>query len=140
MIYKEAMDIQSEGHNCAETVMIMTGKYYLPDLNFSYMNLVTGLGGGMGRSRLETCGALTGSIVALSMLIGRNDPSVSVDPIHEQVAVFREFFVSKFGKTICGQLREGLEGDDAKKMCHEMTGHTVVALFEYLESIGIKRK
>ncbi len=141
MIYQEAMDIQAEGYNCAETVlMLVGGKYYLNDINFNYANLVTGFGGGIGRSRLETCGALTGSVVALSMLIGRDDPSVDVDPIHEKVSAFRDIFLAKFKKSVCGELREGLEGEEAKMMCHELTAGTVAALFDYLDSLGGVKK
>lgn len=137
-MYKEAMDLQREGYNCAETVLMMAGKYYLPEIDFSYSNLVTGFGGGVGRSREETCGALTGSVVALSMLIGRDDPSVEVNPIHEKISGFRDIFLAEFNNTICGKLREGYEGDAAKQMCHEMTAKTVVMLFDYFEELGIK--
>jgi len=140
MIKEEALKVQKEGYNCAETVMIMTGRYYLPEINFSYSNLVTGFGGGVGRSRQELCGALTGCVVALNMLIGRDSASVEVDPIHEKIAAFRDDFIASFNHTICEDLREGYEGEEAKKMCHNMTADTVVMFFEYLESIGIKQK
>jgi C_GCAxxG_C_C family probable redox protein len=138
--YDEAMELQKQGYNCAETVMMMAGKYYLPDIEFDYSNLVTGFGGGIGRSRVETCGALTGSIVALSMLVGRGNPEVSVDPIHFKMSAFRDIFYAKFKNTICEKLREGLEGDAAKQMCHEMTAETVEMLFMYMKTIGIERK
>jgi len=139
-VYAEAMRVQADGYNCAETVMYMTGKYFLPEIGFSYTNLVTGFGGGIGRSREETCGALTGCVTALSMLVGRDDPAVDVDPIHVRIAAFRDIFISEFEKTVCGDLRDGYEGDDAKKMCHEMTAKTVVLLFDYLKSLGVSRK
>lgn len=133
------MDIQAEGYNCAETVMIMSGRYFLPDINFGYSRLVTGFGGGIGRSREDTCGALTGCVVVLSMLIGRDDASCLVDPIHEKVSAFRKMYLERFGNTICGKLREGLYGDEARKMCHEMTAETITMLFDYLDSLGVKR-
>jgi len=136
MIRKEAMEIQSQGFNCAETVIKLTGKYYIGDIGIDFGRLVTGYGGGIGRSREEACGALTGCVTALSILFGREDPSVSVDPIHEKVSRFRDMFIEKFGQTNCGLLREGLEPDDAKKMCHNMTADTVVMFFEYLEKLG----
>ena len=119
-LFDEALKIESEGYNCAETVMKMTGRYYLPEIGFDFGNLVTGFGGGIGRSRLEACGALTGAVVALSMLIGRDSSSVSVDPIHEKVAAFRDMFISKFGTSVCGGLREGYEGEAARKMCRRI--------------------
>ena len=139
-IYAETMAEQQKGFNCAETVMLMTGKYYLPEIDFSYSNLVTGFGGGVGRSRAETCGALTGSVVALSMLIGRHDTSKSVDEIHPHIAEFRDIFLREFDNSICEELRKGYDGDAAKKMCHEMTAKTVILLFDFLKELGIKRK
>lgn len=139
-IYAEAMAEQQKGYNCAETVVLMAGRYYLPEIDFTYSNLVTGFGGGVGRSRAETCGALNGSVVALSMLIGRKDTSKDVDVIHPYIAAFRDIFISEFDNSICEKLREGYDGDAAKKMCHEMTAKTVILLFDYLKELGIKRK
>jgi len=140
MIYREALETMQRGFNCAESVMQMAGKYYLPDISFDYANLVTGFGGGVGRSRAETCGALTGSVVAMSMIFGRNNPETSVDPIHDKISAFRDIFISHFNETICGNLRGELEGDALKKFCQEMTAETVVLLFDYLDSLGVKRK
>jgi len=140
MIRKEALEVEAEGYNCAETIMIMTGRYYLPDIGMNYSRLVTGLGAGIGRSRKEACGALTGCITALSILIGRDTADVSVDPIHERMAEVRDLFIDKFGTTICEELREGYEGEEAKAMCHNMTADMVLIFFEYLDSIGVSRK
>lgn len=139
-VKKETLEFQAQGYNCAETVVNITGRYYIPEIGFDLGNLVTGFGGGIGRSREEACGALTGSVVALSMLIGRDSADVAVDPIHEKVAAFRELFIKKYGCTVCSKLREGLEGEEAKKMCHELTADTVVMLFGYLETIGVEKK
>jgi C_GCAxxG_C_C family probable redox protein len=139
-IYKEAMDAQQKGYNCAETVMLMAGKYYLPDINFPYSNLVTGFGGGMGRSRKEACGALTGSIAALNMLIGRPDATHDVEPIHLLISEFRDVFLKEFHNSVCESLREGYEGEEAKKMCHDLAARTVELLFDYLDSMGQERK
>lgn len=140
-IYDEALKTTQLGYNCAETVMLMTGKYFLPDIDFPYSNLVTGFGGGVGRSREECCGALTGSVVALSMLVGRADAQANVDPIHVMISGFRDVFKKEFsGKTVCEHIREGYEGDAAKEMCHDLTAKTVVLLFDYLESLEIQRK
>jgi len=140
MIRQEAMDVMAEGFNCAETAMIMAGRYYLPEINICYSKLVTGFGGGVGRSRKEACGALTGCITALSILIGRESADVSVDPIHERMSEIRDKFIEKFGTTTCELLREGYEGEEAVKMCHNMTADMIVVFFEFLDSIGIRRK
>lgn len=140
MIKQEALAVQAEGYNCAEAVMIMSGRYYLPEADYNYSRLVTGFGGGIGRCRQEACGALTGCIVALSILTGRDSADVNVDPIHERMAEFRDMFITRFGSSICENLREGYEGEEAKQMCHGMTADTVVMFFDYLDSLGVERK
>jgi C_GCAxxG_C_C family probable redox protein len=139
-IYHEAMRTQAKGFNCSETVLLMCGRYYLPDIGMSYVSFATGFGGGVGRSRQEVCGALSGSVIALSLLAGRQDADTPVDPIHEKVSGFRELFKERFGHTICETLREGYEGDAAKEMCHNMTAATVELLFEYFQKLGIHRR
>jgi len=136
-IFKECMKIQAEGYNCAESVVMMAGKYFLKEMPIPWCNFVTGFGGGIGRSREETCGALTGAVLALSIAFGRSDAEVDVNPTHELVSEFRKMFLDKFGDTICKRLREGLEGDEAKSMCQNMTAETVLMLFELFEANGV---
>jgi C_GCAxxG_C_C family probable redox protein len=139
-LFNEAMEIQQEGYNCAETVMKMAGKYYIGEMSVDHGHIVTGFGGGIGRSRDEACGALTGAVVAMSILFGRSDCEIDVDPTHKVVSDFRDRFLNKFGNTICGKLRHGYEGDEARSMCHNMTAETVVMLHDYFLELGVELK
>lgn len=139
-VFDEAMALQAQGCNCAETIMIMSGRYFLPDIDYGYSRLVTGFGGGVGRCREEACGALTGCVIVISMLLGRDGPHDESWPVHEKVYGFRKIFQVRFGNTVCGRLRDGYEPEDALKMCHSLTAETVCMLFDFLESAGAKRK
>jgi len=68
-LLERAHEIRFKGYNCAETTIWALGQYWNADLHPSYG---TGLGGGVARLG-ETCGALTGAIVALSAKVGRTD-------------------------------------------------------------------
>ncbi len=70
-LIKRAHEIRLNGLNCAETVVWAMGQYWNEDFKTSY---ATGLGGGVARLD-ETCGALTGAIVALGAKVGRTDPA-----------------------------------------------------------------
>lgn len=72
-LLERAHEIRLKGLNCAETVLWALGQYWNAELKTSY---ATGLGGGVARLG-ETCGALTGAIVALSAKVGRTDPADS---------------------------------------------------------------
>jgi C_GCAxxG_C_C family probable redox protein len=65
-----AHEIRGKGFNCAETVLWELGEYWNMGVQVSYG---TGLGGGVARLG-ETCGALTGAILALGARVGRTDP------------------------------------------------------------------
>jgi C_GCAxxG_C_C family probable redox protein len=59
------------GYNCAQAVLYAYG----PDLGLdaeTALKVATGFGGGMG-ARGETCGAVTGGILALGLKFGRGD-------------------------------------------------------------------
>ncbi|HHY76611.1 MAG TPA: C_GCAxxG_C_C family protein [Firmicutes bacterium] len=70
-LLKKAHEIRLKGLNCAETTIWALGQYWNEDLKPCYG---TGLGGGVARLG-ETCGALTGAIVAMSARVGRTDPA-----------------------------------------------------------------
>ncbi|MGI6663790.1 MAG: C-GCAxxG-C-C family protein [Bacillota bacterium] len=72
-LLERAHEMRLKGLNCAETAIWALGQYWNNDLNTSYG---TGLGGGVARLG-ETCGALTGAIVALGAKVGRTDPADS---------------------------------------------------------------
>ena len=72
-LIQRAHEVRLKGFNCAETTIWALGQYWNSDIKTAYG---TGLGGGVARLG-ETCGALTGAIVALGAMVGRTDPADS---------------------------------------------------------------
>jgi C_GCAxxG_C_C family probable redox protein len=62
--------------------------------------VATGFCGGMARTN-GPCGALTGGVMALGLVHGRNVPADSRDLNYRLVQLFREAFVREFGSTEC---------------------------------------
>ena len=62
-----------------------------------FYRIAAGFGGGMFRG--DTCGAVTGGIMALGLAFGDDS-----DKLHEKVHQFQKEFSNRFGTTICREL------------------------------------
>ena len=65
-------------------------------------------GGGMFRG--ETCGAVTGSLMAIGLALGGSDPE-KLDLVVEKTGAFQRAFEQRFGSTICQKLIGYNNGD-----------------------------
>ena len=76
----------TSGYNCSETLIRAANEYYHLDLHDEDMKMIAGFGGGMFVG--STCGALVGSVAALSKN-GHKDkstrPWMKSGPIHKNV-------------------------------------------------------
>ena len=132
-IETKAFEYFDSGFCCAESILKAVMEAHADTLPADLPKAATGFIGGIGVSMQETCGALTGGIVALGYLMGRTDPSSSAEEIKETAQVFRERFLQEFSATNCGKLLEllGEQEDDYK--CKKMTARAAGILSELLE-------
>ena len=97
------------GYNCAQAVLYAYG----PDLGLAKdtaLKVVTGFGGGMGGSG-ETCGAVTGGILALGLKYGRGaqqDRSVA-DVAYQKTRDLMAAFEQAHGSCCCRTLLGGCD-------------------------------
>ena len=101
------------GFNCAESVLLAVSRYselvtHGPDSLIPRIG--TGFGGGIARNG-DTCGALTGGVIAISLAFGRSKPEESREPCYSVVDRFYNEFVRTFGTCRCRELT----GIDLKK-------------------------
>lgn len=73
--------------------------------------------GGVGGSREEMCGAMTGALMAMSALIGRTDCRVDDKAEMALAKLYRERFLAQEGGTLCAPLRAKMRGPDDKGSC-----------------------
>ncbi|HCL56519.1 MAG TPA: hypothetical protein DHW82_05865 [Spirochaetia bacterium] len=145
MTYSQtAVNQFKQGYNCAQSVV----SSFCEKLNLtkdSALKLATGFGGGMGRKQ-EVCGALTGSILVLSLLFGRgeNDGKEKQDDTYAKVRNLIHQFEAKYGSINCKKLLNGCalstpEGQEVFKSnnmiekCYEYVENAVNFLEEIIE-------
>ena len=63
----------------------------------------TGFCSGLARTG-GMCGAVSGGIMAISLVMGRNSPAIDVDPCYQAVREFLARFTAQFGSVMCPEL------------------------------------
>lgn len=110
----KAKELFLMGYNCAQATFGAFAEDYGLDLGVA-MTLSAGLGGGIGRLR-ETCGAVTGATLAVSLAMGSfdlNNPNAKTE-VYKEIRKVVEIFESETGSIICADmLGVARRGDDA---------------------------
>ena len=103
-IYDLAEQYHNDGNNCVESVVKACNdglELGLPDVA---IRMVSGMGGGIGRSGC-VCGALSGSCLVISSIVGRLDPSEKHQTeVYKYTHEFYERFTKHFGASCCRAL------------------------------------
>ena len=111
---EKAKDLFLQGYNCAQATFGAFAEDYGLDFNVA-MTLSAGLGGGIGRLR-ETCGAVTGATLAVSLAMGSfdlNNPDAKTR-VYREIRKVVEIFENETGSIVCADmLGVSRRGDDA---------------------------
>jgi C_GCAxxG_C_C family probable redox protein len=78
----------------------------LDDLKPQSVRMATGLCGGLGSTKREVCGALSGAVLVIGALFGRVSLAEDDQQAIDLAARYRDRFLEEFGYTKCAQLRE----------------------------------
>lgn len=92
--------------NCAESVLrgvCHAQEIELPD---TAKRMATPFGGGIGRSE-DTCGALTGGVLAIGACIGRISASEDRLKSYDAAGQLFKMFSTRFGSAVCKDLNKG---------------------------------
>ena len=122
-----------QGLNCAECVFQSCLDMQNVNLPKEVISLASGFGGGMGQTR-NTCGAITGAILALSALKGRNPfeketPKERIQQIQQVYVPFKEMvqeIEQHYGTLICKELSAphgDFAGKERKKNCKQVISY-----------------
>ncbi|WP_243313461.1 C-GCAxxG-C-C family protein [Fundidesulfovibrio agrisoli] len=121
------------GFHCAESVLAAVLEASGAEEGGIPLKAATGFGGGMGRCKEETCGAITGGILALGLLQGRTSPAQCWDGIASRAAEFREKVRAITGHTKCREVLEALGPQENMEKCKRLTASSAGILHELLE-------
>ena len=92
----------NEGLCCSESVLqaVAESRGIESDL---IPRIATGLCGGLARTG-DICGAVSGGVLAISLVTGRHGPKDSRDENHRRVRLFLDHCKTAFGSTRCEEL------------------------------------
>ena len=80
---------------------------------------------------METCGALTGGIIALGWFWGRTKPGGDKIKVYELASEFRRRFVEKFGSSNCQTLLDKFGKQENAMKCKKLTAEAAGILWSY---------
>jgi C_GCAxxG_C_C family probable redox protein len=131
-----------ETYNCAQSVFAACGA--CGGMTEPMCLVVAGpFGGGMGRMG-ETCGAVTGALMALGVRHGQemaSDPAKARGPLYDRVAAFMAAFRERHGSLACKELTgcdmrtpEGQAQFKAGDLHHTLCQKLVVSAVELVEA------
>lgn len=144
-VEQDAKNCFRNGLNCSECVMTAFLNNFDTGLPKEVVKLATGFGGGMGHTK-NTCGAITGAVMALSAMVGREDP-MAKETMAERVAELQQDIYpvvgkmvneikDEYGTLICSELSDPhgeWEGKARKKNCMAMITYCAGLAAKYAE-------
>ncbi|TWH51793.1 C-GCAxxG-C-C family (seleno)protein [Sporomusa sp. KB1] len=120
------------GYNCAEAIVRAFRDAMQLDISDEALRMASGFGGGLGHAGC-LCGALTGSIMVLGMLQGRENKEQSREPIYTSSHEFHNLFREKFGATCCRILNSHpFDSKEHLRNCIKITGNTAECLSDFI--------
>lgn len=137
-IYDLAEQYHNDGNNCVESVVKACNdglELGLPDVA---IRMVSGMGGGIGRSGC-VCGALSGSCLVISSSVGRLDPSEKHrTEVYKYTHEFHERFTKHFGASCCRALnRLSFGTPEYRTKCIKITAEAADMVSDYLQEKGL---
>ncbi|KPK95038.1 MAG: hypothetical protein AMJ88_01630 [Anaerolineae bacterium SM23_ 63] len=115
--------------------MLTVGEYALGAVDPKLCKVATGLGGGIGGTHQELCGALSGGVLLLGALYGRTEAGKSDDLCMHLSAEYRTRFAQELGSTHCGTLRESGFGLGGTIPCSVLVERATRVLLEVLAEV-----
>jgi C_GCAxxG_C_C family probable redox protein len=130
---QKAFEYHKSGFHCAEAVSKAIIESYSMDVGKNIPKVATAFGGGVGRTKHEICGALTGGIIALGYLFGRSEPGADWTDVSELAAKLKRRFVQEFGTTNCGALSATFGPEENMMRCKQLSGEAAGMLADIIE-------
>ena len=131
---ERAMELFTQGYNCAHSVVLAFADELEPDEG-TLARLSSSFGGGLGRMR-EVCGAVSGMAIVLGLLNGYDDPADGAAKAahYERIQAAAKKFEAENGSIVCRELLGLSQKHDApspsarsadfykKRPCKELVG------------------
>ena len=116
-------------------MLLAVGGHILGDLEPQCVRMATGFGGGVGGTHQEMCGALSGGVLVVGGVLGRESADEDSDPAGDLVTLYRERFLAALGDTQCARLRELVEAPGGLGSCDLLVERVATILLDLFAEI-----
>lgn len=124
---EQAVQYYQQGLNCAEAVVKSADEFYKLNLGPQGIRLASGFGGGMATGGV--CGAVTGSIMILGMLYGRDESNTDAKA-KSLTQRFQKTFLERMGHCDCKVLIPQYRSRDKVVKCSKVVSEAAQLLEE----------
>lgn len=131
IVCQQAGNYFENGYNCAESVATAAAMAFDPECN-CLPAAASAFGGGVGSSRQELCGALSGACIAIGILAGRkgyNDDLTAKAMARD----IREAMLAEYGTVQCQALVDQFGDEKRREKCKAVVEHLTRLVMDRLE-------
>lgn len=132
-IITKAGDLLNVGFHCSEAILLAVGGHYLGEVSPQAVRMATPFAGGVGSTCAELCGALTGGLMVIGGLAGRESAEINDDRCQALAAAYRAEFLRTFGWLKCQDLKDhwiGIAGQESCRALMEKAAGVLVGVIE----------
>lgn len=120
------------GFNCAESVSMAINQN-LRNPSPSLPAVASAFGGGVGSTRQELCGALSGACIAVGLIAGRNNHDLDDMTAKALASDIRNAMIKDYGTVRCQALIDQFGPEDRRIKCKELVEKITRFTLERLE-------
>ncbi len=113
-------------------MLLAVGEHVLDNLEPRCARMATGLAGGVGDTQQEMCGALSGGVLVIGGLFGRESLNQDDLPALSLAKRYRKRFLAELGATQCARLREMVHAPGGLGSCASLVERAASILLELL--------
>jgi len=119
---QKSKELFNSGFGCAEAILMAVAEYNNVD-SVLIPRIATGLCGGVAKTN-GMCGAVSGGVLAISLIYGRDTVEENRDVVNSKVQKFISEFEKKYGTTGCTALTGcDLSTEDGLKKFNDLNMH-----------------
>lgn len=133
-IENKAMEYFQSGLCCSEAVFKILIEISGQSDKDDIVKIASGFCGGIGGTHDEICGALSGGILAIGLLYGRNLSNENNQKAKDLTVELHSCFRERFGSTNCSALLKLLGEQTNSEKCCDLSGKTAGMLYELIKS------
>jgi C_GCAxxG_C_C family probable redox protein len=112
--------------------MLAVGEHLLGEIDDQTLRMTTAMGGGVGLTQQELCGALSSGVLLIGALYGRTTAEEDDTQCTQIAARYRQRFLEEFGSTRCQDIRDQGFGSGGTWPCSELVERAGGILLETL--------